>query len=115
MDSKIISYAGFCIRKGSVIFGADAIEVTGRKMYLLFVAEGSGRNTRKQINKIIGNKGVKGYIVKGEDLSDIIHRSSKVIAVTDRELAKAIEKRIKEIPDGDFREITEVEPIDDDK
>ena len=26
-----------------------------------------------------------------------------------------IEKRIKEIPDGDFREITEVEPIDDDK
>lgn len=115
MDSKIISYAGFCIRKGSVIFGADAIEVTGRKMYLLFVAEGTGRNTRKQINKIIGNKGVKGYIVKGEDLSDIIHRSSKVIAVTDRELAKAIEKRIKEIPDGDFWEITEVEPIDDDK
>lgn len=115
MDGKIGSYIGFCIKKGAVIYGLDALEVMNKRVYLVLASCSIGKNTRKSLIRFLEKKNVSAFITVTESLEDVCHRSCKVIGITDKGLAEAIINKISENLDKDFTTITEVKPIDDSK
>jgi ribosomal protein L7Ae-like RNA K-turn-binding protein len=88
-ESKIITYFGFCIKAGKIVFGLDNAEKL-RRAKLLVYDESLSENSQKKVLSL-GEKLNCPVLLYKRSLSEILHRDGcKVVAVTDKSLAGAI-------------------------
>jgi ribosomal protein L7Ae-like RNA K-turn-binding protein len=88
-ESKIITYFGFCIKAGKIVFGLDNAEKL-RRAQLLVYDESLSENSAKKV-LALGEKLHCPVLLYKRSLSEILHRDGcKVAAVTDKSLAGAI-------------------------
>lgn len=93
MQDKIATMLNFAIRAKKILYGADVITQSKRKIVVL-VCRTLSENSLKKFLK----NNQKTLIVKTKafDLIDLTHKSGKVIAVTDKNMAYEIIKNINE-------------------
>lgn len=89
-NNKANTFIGFAIRANKYRIGMNAVQ-TLKKINLLIVCCSASENTKKEVDKL----GLKYHcpiiVCKEAMLEQITHReNSKVMAVTDKALAKAI-------------------------
>lgn len=88
MNSKIETYIGFAIKKGSAVFGVDAIAQYRKKVFLLLATESLSENSLKVLETSAGKIGCK--LVKIPDYELLKMRNCKALAICDKQLADAI-------------------------
>ena len=88
MNSKIETYIGFAIKKGSAVFGVDAITRYRKKVYLLLMTETLSQNSAKALEAAAERLGCKLLQIPDYDLLKM--RNCKAIAICDKQLADAI-------------------------
>ena len=88
MNSKIETYVGFAIKKGSAVFGVDTISRYRKKMYLLLYVETLSDNSLKALTAVAEKIGCP--LVKIADCGQLQSRNCKAIAICDKQLSDAI-------------------------
>ncbi len=89
--SKAETYIGFAIRKGSYKIGVNAI-FTLKKANLLIVCNTAGNDTKRQAIKLAKKFKCRLFMKTQGLLSDVTKReNSKLMAITDSALSRAIE------------------------
>ena len=88
MNSKIETYIGFAIKKGSVVFGCDNIERYRKKVYLLLATKTLSQNSLKVLNGCAERLGCK--VVQIDDSEFLSKKNCKALAICDKSLADAI-------------------------
>ena len=89
MNSKIETYIGFAIKKGSVVFGCDNIKRYRKKVYLLLATESLSENSLDVLNGCAVNFDCP--LIKIEDYGILQKRNCKALAICDKSLAEAIQ------------------------
>ena len=89
MNSKIETYIGFAIKKGSVVFGCDNIRRYRKKVYLLLATETLSENSLKVLVSCAETFACP--LLKIEDYSILQMRNCKALAICDKSLAEAIQ------------------------
>ncbi|MCM1043260.1 MAG: hypothetical protein NC350_03510 [Corallococcus sp.] len=92
MNSKVDAYIGFAIKKGSVLFGIDTLELRNKKVFLILYSDSVSENTLKKID--IAGKNRNCQIAKIDKLEDIVKRNCKVLGICDKQLADAIKNNL---------------------
>ena len=88
--SKVATFIGFAIRKGSYKIGVNAI-FTLKKANLLILCKSAGRDTTRQALKLSKRFNCKLIRTKSEPLSTFTFReNAKLMAITDGALSVAI-------------------------
>lgn len=88
MNSKIETYIGFAIRKGSAVFGCDCIARYRKKMYLIVHTPSLSQNSLEVLQAISKKSNVP---LRQIDESDILNkRNCKALAICDKSLADAV-------------------------
>ena len=96
--NKISTYLGFCIRAGKIVFGIDRIE-TLKKAYLLRADGELKENSFKIMLKASEKFSTKVIVTENNLLGELLHRPQvKAVAITDEQLALAIEKSMQGKP-----------------
>ena len=88
MNSKTETYIGFAIKKGSAVFGVDAIVRYRKKVYLLLYTESLSPNSLKAMESAAEKIGCK--LMQIPDYQLLKMRNCKAIAICDKQLADAI-------------------------
>lgn len=90
-NNKLISYLGFCIRSGKIVFGVDAIEQYKKRVHLLFADGSIGPNSMKILIKAKENFSCELLMTTAGALGEWLHRPAvKAVAILDKNLAQAI-------------------------
>ncbi|MDD4291213.1 MAG: hypothetical protein PHX51_03105 [Clostridia bacterium] len=89
MITKIAAYINFAIRKGDCVFGTDKLALTDKAVYIILVCNTTGESTVKKAVKLANKFDCDIYRVDG--LGEYTHRATKVIGISDKELARAIQ------------------------
>lgn len=88
--SKGETYIGFCVRARKCKIGMNAVK-TLKKAELLVVSNTASENTVSEGKKTARKLGCKMVITKEKPLEEMLHKeNAKVMAITDKELAKAV-------------------------
>ena len=88
--SKVATFIGFAIRKGSYKIGVNAI-FTLKKANLLILCKSAGKDTTRQALKLSKRFNCKLIRTKSEPLSTFTFReNAKLMAITDGALSVAI-------------------------
>ena len=88
--TKAETYIGFAMRAGKFRIGSNAV-LTLKRINLLIVCKSASDNTKKEAEKIASKYSCPLLITKDRELTEMTHReNSKVMAICDSELAKAI-------------------------
>lgn len=88
MNSKIETYIGFAIRKGSAVFGCDCIARYRKKMYLIVYTPSLSQNSYSALCETAQKLGVEIHQIEESDI--LSKRNCKALAVCDKSLAQAI-------------------------
>lgn len=88
MNSKVETYIGFAIKKGSVVFGCDNIEKHRKKMYLLLATETLSKNSLSVLQTVADKRSIQLAAIVDYDL--LVKRNCKALAICDKSLADAI-------------------------
>ena len=88
MISKVETYIGFAIRKGSVVFGCDNIEKYRKKVFLLLYTESLSVNSQQTLTAVAQKRNCK--LLKINDYESLAKRNCKALAICDKSLADAI-------------------------
>ncbi|MCM1194977.1 MAG: hypothetical protein NC332_03485 [Firmicutes bacterium] len=88
MKSKIETYIGFAIKKGSVVFGCDNVAVYKKKMYLLLATESLSDNSYSVLENVAVKRNCP--LKRIADYLILANRNCKALAVCDKSLADAI-------------------------
>lgn len=88
MNSKVETYIGFAIKKGSVVFGCDNIEKYRKKMYLLLATRTLSENSLSVLRNIADKRSIQLAAIVDYDL--LVKRNCKALAICDKSLADAI-------------------------
>ena len=88
MNSKTETYIGFAIKKGSAVFGVDAIGRYRKKVYLLLYTETLSQNSLKALQDSATKFGCK--LLKIPDFDQLKSRNCKALAICDKQLSDAI-------------------------
>lgn len=88
MNSKVETYIGFSIKKGSVVFGCDNIEKYRKKIYLLLATETLSANSLSVLQSVAAKRSIK--LLKIDDYEILVKRKCKAIAICDKQLSDAI-------------------------
>lgn len=113
MNNKIAAYIGFAIRKGSVIYGGEALLAGGRvHPKVVLIADDLGETSRKRVVSYCREKGFSVYVARADVLVRCANKNVKVLTVTDKGLGGSVIREIEKDPQGDFNIYTEVQPID---
>ena len=94
--NKINSYIGFAKKSRTIVFGEDNCE-DNKKIKLVVYSDEISQNFIKKLTKI----NAKAICVDSEQYNHF-DVTSKVFAITNAELAKAIEKELTNIGGNDF-------------
>ena len=88
--TKAMTYVGFAIRAGKCKIGTGAVE-TLKKAELIIVCSSTGENTLKEAQKLAKKLNCKIIKTVNNTLEEMtFKKNAKVMAVTDKSLAKAI-------------------------
>ena len=88
MNSKVETYIGFAIKKGSAVFGCDNIEKYRKKVYLLLGTKSLSNNSLAVLQSVASKRGLK--LVEIDDYDILTKRNCKALAICDKSLANAI-------------------------
>ncbi len=92
MNSKIETYIGFAIKKGSVVFGCDSIETCRKKIKLILRTKSLSENSVKFLENIAKKRSCR--IAEIDDYDLLKKRNCKALAICDSSLANAIIENI---------------------
>ena len=92
MNSKVETYIGFAIKKGSVVFGCDNIERYRKKMYLLLGTKTLSQNSLSVLQTVANKRSLMLLLIDDYDL--LIKRNCKALAICDKQLSDAIAKQL---------------------
>ena len=88
--NKIKTYINFAIRSGAIIYGVDDI-VKSKLVKLIVVSDTLSENSKQKLEKYIINKKVEKLEIKKEIFNELLQNESiKIFAITDANLAKAV-------------------------
>ena len=93
MNSKIETYIGFAIKKGSVVFGVDNIKYYRKKMYLLLHVESLSQNSLDVLKLTAERVGCP--LSQIQDYEMLQRKNCKALAICDKSLANAIIENLK--------------------
>ena len=88
MNSKVETYIGFAIKKGSVVFGCDNIERYRKKMYLLLATASLSDNSLAALKTVAAKRECK--LLQIDDYELLAKRNCKALAICDKSLADAL-------------------------
>ena len=95
--TKFETYAGFAIRAGRLLRGANVIEGTRKHIYSIWVCESASENTVRQAKQIAERRNVPLYRTVGVTLEELVHRDNcKMAAFADESLSRAAEEHADE-------------------
>ena len=92
MNAKTATYVGFAVRKGSVVFGLDAIERYRKKIHLILCDETLSENALKKAQSFSSSRNIPLRFVR--QLDENIKKNCKILAVCDFNLATAIKDNL---------------------
>ena len=88
--SKIETFIGFAIRKGRAKLGVNA-SATAKKVYVFALCKTASENTAKGAVKLAKKYGAKLIVSTKKSIEEIVSKENcKVVAICDKDLAKAI-------------------------
>ena len=88
MNSKIETYIGFAIRKGSVVFGCDSIKTYRKKMWALLYTPSLSDNSLSVMKEVAER--LNRPLVCIPETEILSKRNCKALAICDKSLADAI-------------------------
>lgn len=88
MNSKVETYIGFAIKKGSVVFGCDNIEKYRKKVYLLLATKSLSSNSLQVLNSVANKRNCNLLVIDDYDI--LTKRNCKALAICDKSLSDAI-------------------------
>ena len=88
MNTKIETYIGFAIKKGSVVFGCDNIEKYRKKAYLLLATKTLSDNSFAVVKAVAEKRNCNLLVI--DDYDTLAKRNCKALAICDKSLADAI-------------------------
>ena len=88
MNSKIETYIGFAIKKGSVVFGCDGIKTSKKRLLLLLYTPTLSENSLSTLKQVAERTGCP--LVQIEDYESLAKKNCKALAICDKSLANAI-------------------------
>lgn len=90
MNSKIETYIGFAIKKGSAVLGCDSIKKCRKKVYLLLATKTLSQNSLDFLQK--ASEKFRCEVVVTEDYNNLKQKNCKALAICDKSLANAIQQ-----------------------
>lgn len=88
MNSKVETYIGFAIKKGSVVFGCDNIEKYRKKIYLLLNTKTLSSNSLSTMQSVADKRSIQ--LLEIDDYDLLVKRNCKALAICDKQLSDAI-------------------------
>ena len=88
MNSKVETYIGFAIKKGSVIFGCDGIKKSKKRLLLLLHTPTLSDNSLSTLNEVAQRVGCP--LAEIDDFEILRKKNCKALAICDSSLAGAI-------------------------
>ena len=88
MNSKIETYVGFAIRKGSVVYGCDSIKTYRKKMWALLYTPSLSDNSLSVLKDVAQR--VDRPLVCIPEMEILTQKNCKALAICDKSLADAI-------------------------
>lgn len=88
MNSKIETYIGFAIKKGSVVFGYDSVKLYRKKMFLFLCVKGIAENSFAKMTQLSTERNIPLLVI--DDCNCLSGRNCKALAICDKSLADAI-------------------------
>jgi len=109
----VLFLLGICRKAGKLISGQDSVEraVNAQKVFLIIVSNDTSENTRKKMKSLSIKANIPiFYWCQSDELGKAIGKEQrKVIGITDKGLAKAIQSRINLLTGvGDIDETTRI-------
>ena len=92
MQDKVETMLNFAIRARKIVMGTDNIENSRKKCLIVICHTLSERSKAK----IIKDNPTIPVLISKRELAEVIHKSGKAIAVTDRNMVKEILKNYKD-------------------
>ena len=92
MNSKVETYIGFAIKKGSVVFGCDGIKTSKKNLLLLLYTPTLSDNSLSQLKQVAERTGCP--IAQIEDYETLRKKNCKALAICDKSLAGAITENL---------------------
>lgn len=91
--SKIKTYIGFAKKSRQIIYGLDSIKE--KKAYIIVYSEGLSESSKNGCVKAAIKSGCKTYQISDDDMLELMNiEKIKAFAITNSELAKAIESNM---------------------
>lgn len=88
MNSKVESYIGFAIKKGSVVFGCDGIKSSKKRLLLLLYTPTLSDNSLSVLKGVSIQRNCP--LLQIEDYEILMKKNCKALAICDKSLANAI-------------------------
>ena len=88
MNSKVETYIGFAIRKGSVVFGCDGIKSSKKRMFLLLYTPTLSTNSLSVLQQASERAGCP--LAQISEFETLRKKNCKALAICDKSLAHAI-------------------------
>ena len=88
--TKIKGMLGIAQKAGALIRGGDNLDGYEKKLYLALMDTTAGKSTRKIADRLKE----KCKIIEVEDLTDLVGRECKLVALKNKGISEAIEKLI---------------------
>ncbi len=112
-SDDVLFLLGICRKAGKLISGQDSVEraIKAKKIYLIILSEDSSVNTRKKMKSLCFKESIPMlYWGHSDKLGKAIGKGQrKVIGITDKGLAKEIQRRINLLTGvGDIDETTRI-------
>lgn len=88
---KVDSLLGFAVKAGKLLYGSDTLETTRKTIYLAVLCATTAENTRKKVLALAAKKNIPVLEAQNALEDTVTRRNCKVIAVTDRQMADAMQ------------------------
>ena len=88
MNSKVETYIGFAIKKGSVVYGCDGIKTSKKHLLLLLYTPTLSDNSLSVLKQVSQRSNCP--LAQIEDYEILRKKNCKALAICDKSLANAI-------------------------
>lgn len=93
MNSKVETYIGFAIKKGSVVYGCDNICRFRKKIYVILHTESLSENSLSMLKSFSSKNNLP--LVQIGEIPVLLNKNCKALAICDKSLACAIINNLK--------------------